>query len=53
MLVWPEKVEYYKKVEKYKLKKYKLFWNHMQKIRKKNNYKIWWYWNPKTNISPT
>ena len=23
------------------------------KKKKKNSYKIWWYWNPKTKILPT
>ena len=42
MLIWLKKVKHYKKIK------------FLESIYEngKNNYKTWWYWNPKTNISP-
>ena len=34
------------------MKEYKIFWKH-KKNGKENNYNVWWYWNRKTEISPT
>ena len=41
MLTWPKKAEHYK------VKKHIFFESIYRNV--KNNYKIWWYWNQKTN----
>ena len=50
MLIWPKKAEHYRKVESYKLKNIYQFLKTYIEMEKK--YKIWWYWNPKTIVSP-
>ena len=51
MLISQEKVEHYGKGEKLKIKKICKYF--LKSIKKWKAYKIWWYSNPKTEISQT